>query len=184
VSQPTAENDAPGSGGGAPALVPEARYICAWAGENHVAFDIKEVQEVLAPRAVTRLYHVPEAILGVVNLRGEILPVVDLAHLLGEAPSAVHASDSEARLVVLRAPVPATSEGHRGPPRRTPLALHVQRLSALRTVREGGLSPLPPGVPEVSARLSRGLLADPPAAMVIDTARVVECEELAQLRLG
>ena len=46
---------------------PGARFVCATAGSHRVAFAIAEVQEVLAPRAVTRLFHAPRALLGKVR---------------------------------------------------------------------------------------------------------------------
>lgn len=166
-------------------LKTDARYVCAWAGTHHVAFAIAAVQEVLSPRAVTRLFHAPAALLGVVNLRGEILPVVDLGHLLGDAPTMRGASDDDARLVVLRVqvPQPAGSDAP-GPVRITPVAVHVARLDALRDVGDEAIAPLPAGIPEAAARFARGILASPPpAAMLIDPVRLVACDELAQLRM-
>jgi purine-binding chemotaxis protein CheW len=165
----------------------DARFVCAWAGSHHVAFAIAAVQEVLSPRAITRLFHAPAAVLGVVNLRGEILPVVDLAQLLGDSPSMRSSTGDEARLVVLRVQVPPPT-GSDGPPvlpRSTQVAVHVGRLDALRDAGDEEIAPLPAGIPESAARFARGILASPPpAAMLIDPERLVACEELAQLRMS
>ena len=45
--------------------------------------DIMAVREIRAWTPVTRLPHVPHYVAGVVNLRGTVLPVVDLAARLG-----------------------------------------------------------------------------------------------------
>lgn len=151
-----------------------SRYVCAWAGSLRVAFAIDDVQEVLAPRTVTRLFHAPAALLGVIGLRGEILPVIDLGSLLtGAAPRSSEGTDE--RFVVLRTAV----EGSKP----TSFAVRVARLDPLRDAGEQALEPLPPGVPELAARVARGMVVAPsPALVVLDPAKVVALEELAALR--
>jgi chemotaxis signal transduction protein len=154
---------------------PSERYVCALVGLHHVAFPIDEVQEVLAPRAITRLFHAPAALLGVVNLRGEILPVFDLASLLGAgASSDANGRESEARLVVLRATLEADAR------RQASFAIVVTRLEPLR---DGPISALPAGVPAAAARVGLGILASAtPAAMVIDPTKLVALDDLSALR--
>lgn len=43
--------------------------------------DINQIQEVLEYRKVTRVPRTPEYLLGVINLRGQVVPVVDLRNL-------------------------------------------------------------------------------------------------------
>lgn len=50
--------------------------------------DIKKVREILAMVAVTPLPRAPQHLKGVINLRGRIVPVVDLRLALGLAPAA------------------------------------------------------------------------------------------------
>lgn len=157
-----------------PAMSIGARFVCATAGGNRVAFSIDSVQEVLAPRAITRLFHAPPSLLGVVNLRGEILPVVDLSQLLGE-PSSPPTLGVEARLIVVRVPIGSGAQA-----RFAPLALLVANLDALR---DGTIDALPAGVPDVAARFARGIVATPsPAVLVIDVEKLAAVEELATLR--
>lgn len=47
------------------------------------AIDIMAIREIRAWSPVTRLPHVPHYVAGVVNLRGTVLPVIDLAARLG-----------------------------------------------------------------------------------------------------
>ncbi|MEE4289101.1 MAG: chemotaxis protein CheW [Erythrobacter sp.] len=49
--------------------------------------DIMIVREIRAWSPVTRLPRVPDYVAGVVNLRGAVLPVIDLAARLGWAPT-------------------------------------------------------------------------------------------------
>lgn len=148
--------------------------MCAWAGGTRVSFAIDDVQEVLPVAPVTRLFHTSEVVLGVLNLRGEILPLIDLARLLDAADG----PSDEARFVVLR--VRLDGEGAQ---RTTPFAVRVARLDALRDATSDAVEPLPPGVPEAAARVARGMLVTKgPAALVIDPARVVAVDAIAALR--
>ena len=145
--------------------------MCARAAGITVAFAIDDVQEVLSPRPVTRLFHAPSALLGVVGLRGEILAVLDLARLLGGAPSA---GDDE-RFVVIRTAL--------GDKKHATFAVRVDRLDPLRDAGEATIEPLPPGVPDVAARFARGIVTAPaPAIVVLDPAKIVALDELAELR--
>ncbi|MEG4126799.1 chemotaxis protein CheW [Microcoleus sp. Pol14D5] len=56
------------------------------AGERF-GIDIMAVREIRAWSPVTRLPSVPDYVAGVVNLRGSVLPVIDLAARLGWAPT-------------------------------------------------------------------------------------------------
>ncbi|MEL7199256.1 MAG: chemotaxis protein CheW [Pseudomonadota bacterium] len=49
--------------------------------------DIMTIREIRAWSPVTRLPHVPEHVSGVVNLRGAVLPVMDLSIRLGWGPT-------------------------------------------------------------------------------------------------
>ncbi|MPT48938.1 MAG: chemotaxis protein CheW [Sphingobium sp.] len=52
-------------------------------GEQSFGLDIMTIREIRAWSPATRLPHVPSYVAGVVNLRGTVLPVIDLAARLG-----------------------------------------------------------------------------------------------------
>ena len=52
-------------------------------GAQSFGLDILVIREIRAWSPTTRLPHVPSYVAGVVNLRGTVLPVVDLAARLG-----------------------------------------------------------------------------------------------------
>ena len=62
----------------APAVVPMREYLSFGLGSENYAIDILKVQELRGYDAVTRIANAPEFIKGVVNLRGVIVPIVDL----------------------------------------------------------------------------------------------------------
>ena len=53
-------------------------YLTFTLGDEHYGVDILKVQEIRGYDAVTRLPDAPEYIKGVINLRGTIVPVIDL----------------------------------------------------------------------------------------------------------
>lgn len=73
----------------------EARQFVTFflAGEEH-AVPVDRVLEVLAVGRITRVPTTPEWIRGVANVRGSVLPVVDVAIKLGLPPTAMGARSS------------------------------------------------------------------------------------------
>lgn len=53
-------------------------FLAFTLGQEEYGIDILKVQEIRGYEAVTRIANVPEFIKGVVNLRGTIVPIVDL----------------------------------------------------------------------------------------------------------
>ena len=67
------------------------------AGESLMAFDARSVGEVIRVPAITKAYGAPPYVLGVVNLRGRIITVIDL-----EAKLALNRTEaSDPRLLVI-----------------------------------------------------------------------------------
>jgi purine-binding chemotaxis protein CheW len=63
------------------------RQLCSFhLGELFFGVPVEEVQEVLPHRAMTRVPRAREAIRGLINLRGQIIPAIDLRSCLGLGP--------------------------------------------------------------------------------------------------
>jgi purine-binding chemotaxis protein CheW len=69
-----------------------SELICVSIGPHLYAIDIMQVREIRGWTASTPLPHAPPHVLGMINLRGTILPVIDLGSLLGIGETAVSAS--------------------------------------------------------------------------------------------
>ena len=104
--------------------------LCAFsAGDEELAVDIMRVQEIIPPLPVTKVPRAPKGIEGVVNLRGAIVPVVDVRKQLGlDEPSQA----PRPRLLVCRV----------GPHL---LGLKVDRVSTVFRVEREALRPAPVG---------------------------------------
>jgi purine-binding chemotaxis protein CheW len=86
---------------------PRREFLTFRLGPETYAVDILKVQEIREIDRVTRVPHVPPYLRGVINLRGAIVPIVDLGLMLGfrDALPVEHASaivlNSEGRLTGL-----------------------------------------------------------------------------------
>ena len=60
-------------------------YITFSLNEETYAFDVLHVQEIIELTSVTKVPHLPEYLKGVINLRGTIIPVIDLKQKFGMA---------------------------------------------------------------------------------------------------
>lgn len=69
-------------------------------GLKRYAFPVQAVEEILPLVEPTPMPTWPENALGVINVRGELLPLLDVAPILGRPPSVLHTSD---RIVVVAA---------------------------------------------------------------------------------
>ena len=55
-------------------------------GSQEFAVDVSSVREIRGWTAATPLPHAPDFVSGIINLRGIVLPIIDLARRLGYAP--------------------------------------------------------------------------------------------------
>jgi purine-binding chemotaxis protein CheW len=98
---------APSVDGGHAAEARRREFLTCALGEEVYGVDILQVQEIREIDHVTRVPHVAPYVRGVINLRGAIVPVVDLGLMFGFAePIALHGAsaivlDVEDRLVGL-----------------------------------------------------------------------------------
>ncbi len=126
------------------------------------------VEEVIGTRPLTRVFHAPAVLAGVTSLRGEVLPVIELALLFGVEHAA---AAREARIVVVR-----EAAGSR---RRA--GLRVDELAGMRELPEQGLAPVPSTTGDRVRRLLSGVIASAPACSILDVTALFDAPELAPL---
>ena len=102
-------------------------YLSFGLGENEYSVDIMSVREIRGWTRTTSLPHSPEYVRGVINLRGSVLPVIDLAVRLG-----LPATDPEDRNVIIVVDADGRSMG-----------LRVDAVSDILTLTEDQLHPPP-----------------------------------------
>ena len=66
----------------------EIELVVFCSGGQSFSLDIRHVREIRGQSAITQLPHAPEEVLGVMNLRGAVIPVFDLSSCFGLGPTA------------------------------------------------------------------------------------------------
>lgn len=108
-----------------------AQYVTLGIAEEIFAAPVERVQEILEMRRIARLPHAPDYLLGMIDLRGQGIPVIDLRLKLG-LPAA---ADTDAtRIVVLRV---------RTGGREVVLGLKADRVFEVTVLDSGALEPPP-----------------------------------------
>jgi purine-binding chemotaxis protein CheW len=65
----------------------ESRQLCTFLVDDlHLGVDVTDVQEVIRFQQMTAVPLAPEVVLGLINLRGQIVTVLDLRAMLGLPP--------------------------------------------------------------------------------------------------
>lgn len=142
------------------------KLVCFVLGGQEYGAAIAEVKETLTLRPITRVFLTPPWLAGIMNLRGDVVPVIDLGRFLGLPPFV--ASD-EARIVLAQ----------RG---TTRAGLLVDALAELRVADLDALEPAPATLPPEVARLYRGLASiDGALVRVLDLAALFDHDRLRTL---
>jgi purine-binding chemotaxis protein CheW len=106
------------------------KLICFEIRGQRMGCPIRDVKETIVLRPITRVFLVPAWVAGIINLRGDIVAVLDLGAFLGLGSIV---PGPEARIVIVR--VGAEVAG-----------LLVDRLAEVRSVDVQDLAPPPPTV--------------------------------------
>jgi purine-binding chemotaxis protein CheW len=148
-----------------------AGVICVEVAGSAYGIPVAEVQEVVGYRQPTRLFHAPGALAGITSLRGEVLPVIDLARLLDEGHEEREAA-LEPRVVVVR---------EQGGARRR-AGLKVDALLGLRVVPSSAQRDVPPAILARLGELVVGVVSEPaPAFALLSVAGILNAPALREL---
>jgi purine-binding chemotaxis protein CheW len=112
-------------------------------GPQEFCVDIVSVREIRGWTPATALPHSPAYVRGVINLRGAVLPIVDLAARLGLPPI-----EANSRNVVIVAQIG-----------RQIVGLLVDAVSEILTIAEEAIQPTPDVASEMAKTFVRGVLA-------------------------
>lgn len=72
------------------------KYLTFFLGDEEYGIAILRVQEIIGLQAITRVPRTPVFVRGVINLRGKVIPVVDLRERFGLAPADAGADPQQA----------------------------------------------------------------------------------------
>ena len=138
------------------------QYLSFFLGGEEYATDILNVQEIKGWDTVTRVPYSPDYILGVINLRGAIVPVIDL-RVRFALPSA--AFDAATVVIVVRV---AGTRGDRI------VGIVVDAVSDVYSVASGNIQPPPDVIGSVDHMFVVGLAnLDDKLVIILDIERLV-----------
>lgn len=112
-------------------------------GNQEFCVSIMSVREIRGWTTATKLPHTPSYMMGVLNLRGAVLPIVDLAARLGMRPA-----EPTQRHVIIVAQVG-----------RQVIGLLVDAVSDILTVTDENIQPVPEVSSDMERQFARGILA-------------------------
>ncbi|HYD68930.1 chemotaxis protein CheW [Azospirillum sp.] len=122
------------------------QYVTLGVGHEVFALPVEVVQEILDPRPIAHLPQAPAHLLGMIDVRGRGVPVIDLRRKLGLAPAEAGASGDGTRILVLEVPVAG---------RGLVLGLVADRVFEVTALDEDRLAP----PPEIGARWNSACIA-------------------------
>ena len=130
-------------------------------GSEHFGADIAKVESIIKIQPITQLPHAPSFVEGVTNLRGKVLPVIDLRRRFG-LPA--QETDKNSRIIVVSVD-------------QVEVGMIVDEVSEVLTVPEGAVEAAPAIASSVDSSFIRGIakldqrlviLLDLPSILVAD----------------
>lgn len=138
-------------------------FVACEVGLSTYVLPVEEVQEIVQPLDLTALPHAPPGVIGAVEHRAEVVPILDLSERLGFG----YTTSDKAKWVLLRGP-------------RGAIGVVVARVLEVFEIAETSIRPAPE-VGDVAARAARSVLNHRgKMAFVLDMYAVAE---LAQVNL-
>lgn len=136
-------------------------YVTFYVSEMLLGIPIEEVEEINRLVDMTQVPHAPEYARGVINLRGEVVTVVDLQSLLDLPPASIGASS---RNVIVR------WQGQR-------IGMLVERVADVVRVRPEDMEPPPSNVGGASGQWFLGVhKLESQLLMILEVDRLLERE--------
>ncbi len=148
------------------------KLVCFYLHDQEYAAHIREIKETLVMRPITRVFLTPNWLSGILNLRGDIVAVLDLALLLG-LPASMITDDS--RIIVARYESKSSTKL---------VGVIADQLGELRDIDLTTLDSPPAILPEKVTELLRGIATvdDDKPLRVLDMSALFESERLNTFR--
>jgi len=77
----------------------QSKYVTFKLGKEYYGLPIENVLSIEKPSKTTRIPNAPDFIIGLINLRGDVIPVVDLRTKLGMEKKQV---DKDSRIIIMK----------------------------------------------------------------------------------
>jgi len=132
-------------------------------GEEEFGIDILKVQEIIRTMAITKVPNSPPYVEGVINLRGKVIPVIDLRSRFNME---YRAHDSHTRIIVI--------ELH-----GMIIGFVVDEVSEVLRIQSNTVEPPPPVVSGIESEYIKGVgKLDDRLLILLDLEKLIPVEEL------
>ena len=140
----------------------EQQLVVFELANEHYGLDISAVEGIIKMQAITKMPQAPSFVEGVTNLRGTVVPVIDLRKRFGIA-SMEHTKDT--RIVVVYMD-------------KTKIGMIVDGVSEVLRIPEESIEPTPPMVSNVNTAFIRGIAKlDERLVTLLDLSKVLSLDE-------
>lgn len=148
----------------------DGQYLRFQLGAESFACDILQIREILEYHRPTAVPQMPAFVHGVMNLRGSVVPVIDLAQRLGRPASKVLRRSC---IVILQAGTPAQPH---------PVGMLVDAVHEVISLHRTDILPPPPFGNQLRADFIAGLAQhDSQCLLLLQMDKVLSLEEMAAL---
>jgi purine-binding chemotaxis protein CheW len=135
-------------------------------GAEDFGVEISSVESIIKMQPITRLPHTPAFVKGVTNLRGKVLPVIDLRKRFGLSSQE---ADKNSRIIVVRLG-------------ETEAGMIVDAVSEVLTIPEGAVKAAPTITTHVDSAFITGIAKlDPRLVILLDLRKVLSAGEVEYL---
>jgi purine-binding chemotaxis protein CheW len=142
------------------------KYLVFALGGEEYGVEVSRVREIIGPMPITRVPRVPESVRGVINLRGKVIPVVDLRIRFG-----LEAIDHGLRTCIIVVQAAGAEFG-----------VVVDRVSEVAVITGSEIENAPAFGPDIETPYLLGIArAGPRVRLLLDIERVLSREEMAAL---
>jgi purine-binding chemotaxis protein CheW len=129
---------------------------------EHFGVDITRVESIIKMQPISQLPHVPGFVEGVTNLRGKVLPVIDLRKRFGLPPQQ---ADKNSRIIVVNL-------------NQREVGMIVDEVSEVLTVPEGAVEPAPAIATTVDSSFITGIAKiEERLVILLDLTQVLSTQE-------
>lgn len=136
-------------------------------GREHYGVDISAVESIIKMQAITVVPHTPSFVEGVTNLRGSVLPVIDLRKRFGLALDDI---SKNSRIVVIALG-------------KTKVGMIVDAVSEVLRIPEDAIEPPPPMVTSVDTTFITGIAkVEDKLVILLELSRVLSLQEATALQ--
>ncbi len=163
---------------------PGGKYLTFFLGDEEYGVAILRVQEIIGLQAITRVPRTPVFVRGVINLRGKVIPVVDLRERFGMPPADAGACGDPqqvARAEALRCIIiveVAIGGAGRDASARVPMGVVVDRVSEVAAIDAERIEDPPTFGAAVRTDFLLGLATGGPRVrLLLDVDRVLAPDE-------